>query len=209
MPLTTRQSKGSSLRGSDAYNLIVGFNTLLQIVANIMIGSSNALAGPVLALGGTTTAVKTTNAAMYRVNFAQKVQAAADVWTVANSLGALGTLVGTLAIGQTAVFLFGLNAAGTASAYASTFASGTTVYPPGTALSSIPVLLPGPVLPALPQDVCIMGYCTVTATAATFLVGTDAWNKASVTFTFADGVPLQYVAQIADIGNNILNQYIG
>lgn len=142
------------------------YNCLLRLIEN----AAYTAAG--IAMGTTTTTVKTVNTLTYTIAGVFKSKVATDnFWTVAMLQAAAGFAV--IPIGSRAVFLFLIDASGVGSVIQGPV--GTT-----DALATIPA-------DTIVEDKCIAGTCKVVCTAANFTPGTDAWNKGSVTFTFGDG----------------------
>lgn len=145
--------------------LVQSFNALLRLVANA------AYSAAAVAIATVTTQVKTTATLTYLISGVFKTKAATDnFWTVAILQAASGFAV--IPIGSAAMFLFLIDAAGVASVIQGPVGVGAA-----------------PAVPAdtIPEDKCIAGTCKVVSASATFTPGTDAWNKAGLAFTFADG----------------------
>lgn len=146
--------------------LLQGWNALLKLCEN----AAYTAAG--VAMGTTTTTVKTVNSLTYLINSVFKVKAGTDnFWTVAMFQAASGFKV--IPDGSRAMFLLLIDAAGVGSVIQG---------PVGTTdiLANVP-------MDTIPQDKCIVGTVKAVCAGTTFTPGTDAWNKASVTFTFSDG----------------------
>lgn len=146
--------------------LVQSFNALLRLVANA------AYSAAAVAIATVTTQVKTTATLTYLISGVFKTKAATDnFWTVAILQAATG--FANIPIGSAAMFLFMIDAAGVATVIEGPVGVGANA----------------PAVPAdsIPEDRCIAGTCKVVAVSAAFLAGTDAWNKAGVTFTFSDG----------------------
>lgn len=146
--------------------LVQSFNALLRLVANA------AYSAAAVAIATVTTQVKTTATLTYLISGVFKTKAATDnFWTVAILQAATG--FANIPIGSAAMFLFMIDAAGVA-----------TVIEGPVGVGAAPPAVPAD---SIPEDRCIVGTCKVVAVSAAFLAGTDAWNKAGVTFTFGDG----------------------
>lgn len=146
--------------------LLQAYNALVTLTENA------AYTAAAIAMGTTTTTVKTVNTLTFLIEGVFKSKAATDnFWTVAMLQAAPGFAV--IPIGSRAIFLFLIDASGVGSVIQG---------PVGTTdlLATVP-------MDTIPQGKCIAGTCKVVCTAANFTPGTDAWNKGSVTFTFADG----------------------
>lgn len=160
----TGQDAGSSGLGMVGA-LVQSFNALLRLMANM------ALSAAAVAIATTTTQVKTTATFNFLISGVFKTKAATDqFWTVAIIQAAAG--FANIPIGSAAIFLFLIDAAGVATVIQGPVGVGAA-----------------PAVPAdtIPEDRAIVGTCKVVSTSAAFLPGTDAWNKAGLTFTFSDG----------------------
>ena len=156
---------------------------LLQMFnALVLLAENCAFTAAGVAMATTTTAVKTVNTLTYLIDGIFKAKAGTDnFWTAANSFTALATVP----IGGSCIVALLIDAAGAASAIQSP-----------VSLTATPNPLP---VSALQQSKCIVGTVKIVCGTANFVPGTDAWNKANVTFTFADGYDASLVgaAQIA------------
>jgi hypothetical protein len=144
--------------------LLQFYNALVTLVENCAFTAAG------VAMATTTTAVKTVNSLTYLIEGVFKVKAGTDnFWTAANSF----TAMQTVPIGSRCIILLLIDAAGAASAIQGPI--GTT-----DLLATVPV-------DTIPQAKAIVGTVKVVTGTANFVPGTDAWNKANVAFTFADG----------------------
>lgn len=160
----TGQDAGASGLGMVG-GLMQSFNALLRLVAN----AAYTAAG--IAMATVTTQVKTVNSLTFLISGVFKVKAGTDnFWTAAIIQAATG--FANIPIGSAAMFLFLVDAAGVATVIQGPVGVGAA-----------------PAVPAdlIPEDRAIAGTCKVVSASAAFLPGTDAWNKAGLAFTFADG----------------------
>lgn len=145
--------------------LVQSFNAALRLAENTAFSAAG------VAMATVTTQVKTVNALTYTISGVFKSKAATDnFWTVAILQAAAG--FAAIPAGSAAMFLFLVDAAGVAMAIQGPVGVGAA-----------------PAIPAdsIPEDRAIVGFCKVVCGTAGFTPGTDAWNKANVTFTFGDG----------------------
>lgn len=144
---------------------------LLQMYnALVLLAENCAFTAAGVAMATTTTAVKTVNALTYLIEGVFKSKAGTDnFWTAANSF----TAMATVPIGGSCIIALLIDAAGAA----------TAIQGP-VSLTATPTPLP---VSSLVAAKCIVGTVKVVCGTANFVPGTDAWNKANVTFTFADG----------------------
>lgn len=171
--VTGVEGRVTSVGGQDAGGgqglvgaLVQAFNTLLRTVSNL------ALSASAVAVATVTTQVKTTATLNYLINGVFKTKAATDnFWTVAIIQAAQGFAV--IPDGSRAMFLFLIDAAGVAS-----------VIQGPVGVTDAQAIVPAD---TIPEDKCIAGVCKAVCAGTSFTPGTDAWSKASVTFTFSDG----------------------
>src|SRR5260221_6292524 len=146
--------------------LLQMFNAMLRLAENAVFTAAG------LAIATVTTQVKTVNTLTYLISGIFKSKAGTDnFWTVAIIQAAAGFAV--IPDGSRAMFLFMIDAAGVA----------TVIQGP------VGKTDPDAQVPAdtIPEDRAIVGTVKAVCAGTTFTPGTDAWNKASVTFTFSDG----------------------
>ena len=143
---------------------IVG--ALLQSLnAEIRRTSNLALTAAGVAMGTTTTKAKTVNSLTYLIDGVFKVKAGTDdFWTLSGT---------TVPIGGSCLFVFLINAAGTASVVQGPVSTTSTV-------TTVPVA-------QVADSLCIVATLKVVSSTVTFVPGTTALNAANLTFTFADG----------------------
>lgn len=152
-----------------------------------------SLAKAVLALNAASAAtVKTTGAVVTCINgitYSRAALAAAALVAMPSSLVPNALPFYTLPIGKTCYLLLVVNSAGTVYAIQSDFL-GRELYAYGRidkGLGNVPDVPDAiPTSTPLTDGFAPFGLIKVVATAATFLPGTDALDKASVTFTFYD-----------------------
>jgi hypothetical protein len=161
--------------------LLQMFNALLRLAENCAFTAAG------VAVATTTTQVKTVNALTFLINGVFKSKAGTDnFWTVAMFQAAAGFKV--IPDGSRAIFLLLIDASGVGSVIQGPV--GTT-----DALATVPA-------DTIPADKCIVGTVKAVCAGTTFTPGTDAWNKASVTFTFSDGYDATMVGA-AGIGTRV------
>lgn len=146
--------------------LLQMYNCMLRLVENAAFTAAG------VAMATVTTQVKTVNTLAYTIAGVFKSKAGTDnFWTAAMFAAASGFKV--IPDGSRAIFLLLIDASGVASVIQGPV--GTT-----DALATVPA-------DTIVEDKCIVGTVKAVCAGTTFTPGTDAWNKASVTFTFSDG----------------------
>ena len=136
-----------------------------QFNCAVLLAENAAFTAAGVAMATTTTKAKTVNALTYLIDGVFKTKAGTDnFWTLAGT---------TVPDGSRCVFLFLIDSAGAATVFQGPI--GTT-----DALATIPS-------DSIVQSKCIAATLKVVCAGANFVPGTDALNKASVTFTFSDG----------------------
>lgn len=151
-------------RGSSARQALISLNEL------ILLNNNRCWANPLVAVGTTTSKVKTTNSVSFSVDGALYTKAATDdFWTLSGSV---------LAVSSFRVILLLVNAAGTMSIASS---SDSLVSAAKCVLPDITTTLDGK---------AIFGYITVaTNSSTTFTPGTTLLGAAGITTTYFSGVP--------------------
>lgn len=164
----------TSLVGAAERAAIVAVNRLLLMVANLLKGT------PGLAIGTTTTKVKFANTSGYSIDGKPLSKTATDdFWTLSGT---------TLSAGQSNKYLLYVDSAGAAS-----MAEGI----PATSIAGVIVPFPA-------QAKSCFGVVTVTCNSSTFVPGTTALNAGTITVTYTDGPPVDWLAAIGNKNNNVM-----